>query len=340
MALPFNPREVLAAARDAVAMAVGARVDQPHPLAEGLTLRKIAVACGEISKPRMSFENDLAVMGRGMATSDFAKILADGVAQITIATYGSQAEHNAFTDTVEVANFKPAALPALDGDMSLEPLGENAEIQRGYAFLAAGAAREVSLTTFARAVVISRESIINDELGGISKVLATLGASAARLESRMVSDALEENPALDDGREVFHADHMNVVAAALDAIGLGQAMALLRTQPTSAGLRADLRARHLVVAPDLEYVANRLIVESSLDVKVSSLANLPNGRWFLMADKVGCPTVATLRLQGAKLPVRVESRRGPIKADGAGVRVIADLGACMLRRTGIVRGGV
>ena len=115
MALPFNPREVLAAARDAVAMAVGARVDQPHPLAEGLTLRKIAVACGEISKPRMSFENDLAVMGRGMATSDFAKILADGVAQITIATYGSQAEHNAFTDTVEVANFKPAALPALDG---------------------------------------------------------------------------------------------------------------------------------------------------------------------------------------------------------------------------------
>ena len=188
--------------------------------------------------------------------------------------------------------------------------------------------------------MIVRDATINDELGGISKVLATLGASAARLESRMVSDALEENPALDDGREVFHADHMNVVAAALDAIGLGQAMALLRTQPTSAGLRADLRARHLVVAPDLEYVANRLIVESSLDVKVSSLANLPNGRWFLMADKVGCPTVATLRLQGAKLPVRVESRRGPIKADGAGVRVIAELGACMLRRTGIVRGGV
>ena len=51
-------------------------------------------------------------------------------------------------------------------------------------------------------------------------------------------------------------------------------------------------------------------------------------------------TIGVLRLHGAKTPLRVEQKRRPFEIDGAAVKVVADLGACLLSRTGIVRGGV
>lgn len=336
----FNPREIMAAAPDAVALAMGEKLDRPHPLAADLTLRRIAYAFGSIVRKQSSIEPDMAVVARGLATSDFSKVLADGVAGVTISTYRNQAEHTAFTERLEVANFKPETLPALDADISLEPLGENAEIQRGTVMLTAGSARQASLMVFARAVLVSRETIINDAMGAISLVFAGLGASAARLEARLVAEELESNPILDDDAVTFHADHKNVVDGVLNGANFGQAMALLRTQPTSSGQRADLRAKHLVVGPDLEYTARQLVVDAGLDVVVSTLANLPDGRWYALADKTTSPTIATLNLRGAKSPLRIEQRRRPLNCDGVAVLVGADLGARVLSRTGIVRGGI
>ena len=270
-----------------------------------------------------------------MATADFSRAMAEGVAQVTLKTYSSQAEHLRFCAVQSVQGFKPADLPALDTDISLEPLGESAEITQGYAFLTAGAA-QVRLNTFGRVIVISRQAIINDQTDAFGKIFASLGLSAARLEARLVAAALESNPVLDDGAVVFGVEHKNVVTGPLD---IGLAMALLRTQVTSAGNRADLAAKHLVVNPELEFTACQIIKDAGLDIQVSTLAYLPSGRWYLTADPAISPTIGVLRLFGAKTPVRVEQRRHMVQIDGTAVRVVADLGACLLSRTGIVRGG-
>lgn len=335
----FNSKEVLAAASDAIAMHVGASLKQPHPLANHLTLSQIAFAAGAQARLPQAGEHDLAVMGRGMGTADFSRALAEGVAQVTIKTYSSQAEHLRFCAVQSVQDFQPAELPALDTDISLELLAENAEIMHGYAFLTAGAA-QVRLNTFGRAIVISRQAIINDQTDAIGKIFASLGLSGARLEARMVAAALESNPVLDDGAVVFHADYQNILASNLTGPNLGLAMALLRTQTTAAGNKADLAAKHLIVSPEDEYMARQLILESGLDVQVSVLAYLPSGRWFLTADPAISPTIGVLRLLGAKTPLRVEQKRRMVEVDGAAVKVVADLGACLLSRTGIVRGGL
>ena len=217
-------------------------------------------------------------------------------------------------------------------------MGENAEITQGYAFLTAGAA-QVRLNTFGRAIVISREAIINDQTDAIGKIFASLGLSGARLEARLVAAALESNPMLDDGAVVFDASRQNILNGNLTGPNLGFAMALLRNQTTAAGNKADLAAKHLIVSPEQEFMARQLILESGLDVQVSVLAYLPAGRWYLTADPAISPTIAVLRLLGAKTPVRVEQKRRPFEIDGAAVKVVADLGACLLSRTGIVRGG-
>jgi hypothetical protein len=337
--MKFNSKEIQAAAVDAVALATGQQVKAPHPLAAEIGLRDIAFACGDLARKCSPGTHDLAIVGYGMGTADFSALLAKGASAATINSYAAQAEHSKFCSRLEVIDFQPSELPALDADLGLEPLLEGAKITQGLAFLSAGSTA-VQLITYAKAIGVSRELIINNRTFALGHIFAGLGASAARTEARLVAACLEANQTLDDGNVVFDAAYGNVLPQALSTLNLGAAMALLRNQLTSAGQRADYRARHLVVASDLEFVAHTLVVDSGIDLTVSTLADLPDGRWYLTADPAICPTIATLVLQSAKVPVRVEAKRRPINLDGAAVQVVADLGATLLRRVGIIRGGV
>ena len=343
-AMTYNttPTEILAAAPDAVAIAAGASLERPHPLAQTLTLAQIATVCAVQAAPRRAIETDQSVVARGMGTGDFARVLAQGVAALAVQTYDGQAEHAAFAVPVEVKNFHPVTVAAVEAQgIELELLGQNAEISRSGAFLAAAGTAPVQLTTFAKIIGISRQAVVNDDLGAFATAVAGLGGSAARLEAQLIAAALEANPLLDDGSPVFDASHGNVVAAALDGPALGGAMALLRNQRTAAGQLAGLRARHIVVAPDNEFVARVLVKDSGLDsaVTVSVLPNLPAGSWYLLADPKTSPVIGLLRLAGQKKPVRVEQKKRGNLSDSTFVAVVCDTGAAILRRTGIVRGG-
>lgn len=335
----FNSKEVKNAAVDAVAIAIGQHIKAPHPLAAEIGLREIAYACGDLNRKFPEGTPDLAVVGFGMGTSDFSSLLAKGVQTATTNTYTAQAAHAAFCSKLEVINFLPGEAPALDSDLALLPLLENAQITKGHAFLSVGSAF-VQLTTFARAVVVSRELIINNRIFALGQIFGTLGASAARAEARLVAACLEANQTLDDGAVVFDAAYGNVLPQALSTLNLGAAMALLRNQLTASGQRADYKAKHLIVSSEQEYTALQLVNDAGIDLTVSVLADLPETRWFLTADPAICPTITTLVLQSAKVPVRVESKRRPFNVDGSCVQVVADLGATLLRRTGIIKCGI
>lgn len=337
----FTPGAVMAAAPDAIRQAIGDQVDCPHPLADGLTLRQIAYAAGARVRSPSENETDLSVMGRGMHSSEFSAVLADGYTTITRASYDSHAaDHLNFSAVMEVSDFKPVEMVALDDDgLDLDKLSDNGRVTHGSVFMAS-VQQSVRLTTYAKAVLVSRQAIINDQASVISQSFTAVGVSAGRIESRLVTAALENPPLLSDGLPVFGTQHVNVVEHPLSAAALGAGMAALRTQPTATGQRAGLSAVHIVTSPELEFEARRLIRDAGLDLRVSVLADLPAYRWYLLADAVACPAVAVLRLYGARNPIRVEQRRTPIEMDGTLVQVTADLGACLLRRTGIVRGGI
>jgi hypothetical protein len=335
----FTPGAVMTAAPDAIRQAIGEHVKHPHPLADGLSLRQIAYAAGALVRQPQPEEVDLSIVARGMHSSDFSAVLASGYQIATVAAFDAQAaDYLAFAAVLEVNNFKPVELPAMDTDLGLEKLAEHGEIKPGIALLAAGN-RSVRLTTFARAILVSLETIINDQSRIVAQTFAGAGSSAGRIESRLVAAALENPPALDDDKAVFGVEHGNLIEEILSGPALGAAMAALRTQPTSTGQRANLRAAYIVTSPELEFEARRLIRDAGLDLRVSVLADLPAHRWYLLADPASCPAIAVLRLASSRHPVRVEQRKTPIEIEGTFVQVAADLGACLLRRTGIVRGG-
>ena len=337
---PFKPGVVMAAAPDAVLMAIGHAPQHPHPLADGLTLRQIAYAAGFQVREQQPHEHDLSVMARGMCSQDFGSVLAGAYVIPTRAAYDSSAgDHLAIAATIEVDNFNPVEMPALDADIKLEVLTENGSVKHGVAMLAGGA-RSVRLVSYAKGVLISRETIINDQAKLISQTVSSAGASAARIEARLIASALENPASLDDGAPVFGIEYGNLIEAALTGPNLGAAMALLRTQLTSAGQRSGLAARFIVTSPELEYTARHEIRQSGLDLEVAVLADLPPARWYLLADPIASPAVGILRLTGTRHPIRVEQRRIPFEVDGSMIQVAADLGATLLRRTGIVRGGL
>ena len=336
--MQFDHREVLAAAKVHIAVAMGAQPSRPHPLADSISLRDICYALGHKVRPQLSHEQDNVVRARGMATADFSRLLAEGATVPTVIAYDKQAEHNQFAASVEVIDFKPTNFPALDNDFSLSPLMEGSEMRRGTANLVTGAASTV-LTTYAKAIEISREAILADQTEAIRSVFGTLGTNVARLEARLIASCLEANAAMDDGQPAFHADYGNLLVSTYSATAFGVAASMLRTQLTSSGQRADLRAQFMVCAPDLEYAAQQSMFQAGLDIQVVVLANLPAGRWYVLADPLASPTIAVLRLRGEKRPVRVEEKKRPLNTDGTWVQVSADLGTTILSRVGIVRCG-
>lgn len=334
----IKPAEILAAAPDFFALQMGAApTSTTHPLAESLSARKIAHAIGAKLRKPTDTEGDMAVMARGLRSADFARLLADGAKNVTVAAFDAAAqEHLQFAAVTPVEGFKAETLPAIDGDLDMQPMSEFAEIAHGAALVAAGGAA-VQLTTFGRIVWASRHLIINDQLAALKTVFAAVGAHAAQKEAAIVVATLNTNPLMDDAAPMF--SDSNTIKAALDGTSLGLSMGTLRNQTSAAGSALNLRAAHIVVAPELEYAARKAVLDAGLDLKVAALAGLPAARWFLLPDPAFHPVLTVLRLAGSPSPVRLEHKVS-FDTDGTGIRVTADLGAAFLRRTGIVRGGI
>lgn len=340
--LHFNPKEIIAAASDAIALIAGGNVSRPHPIANQLSMREVARGFGIAKDPHYAAgRDDRTVEAFGLMTSDFSQALIRGLLPLAVVAYYGQAEHLSFVSKKEVVDFKPVNIPAVDMDVDLELIGEGAEVSHFSAVLSGGA-REVALASFGRTLTLSRVAMVNNEMLALGQLFASAGGSAARLESRLVAAAMEGNPTLDDGKLVFGSEYSNVltgVDGAFSNVAAAKAAAMLRKQPTESGQRADLRAKHLVVEPELEMFARSFVKEYDPEIKVSVLAGLPDGRWYLMADPTLAPTVGVLRLAGMKDPVTAKKPMERMSGDGIHTRVIADLGACLLRRIGIVRGG-
>ena len=122
----IKPAEILAAAPDFFALQMGAApTSTTHPLAESLSARKIAHAIGAKLRKPTNTEGDMAVMARGLRSADFARLLANGAKNVTIAAFDAAAqEHLQFAAVTPVEGFKAETLPAIDGDLDMQPMSE------------------------------------------------------------------------------------------------------------------------------------------------------------------------------------------------------------------------
>lgn len=339
-------QDLLEAIRDAASLRAGIitqKMAHPdaHLLASGDSnlLQQMAIAC--VPPEMRNSGNPAGVFGLGLSTPNFKNTLSILLRSATVGKLTGHAPHRAFCDMRTLKSFMPHDFPRADLDLELVEANEGSELPEMLIFDSGTLSARVK--TWGRNISVTRQIVLNDDVKLLASIAGNAGANAARLEAGLVYGLLQANPTLADGELLFHADHGNIVASPLAVGALSDGLAALKTQPTPAGLAADLDAAYLVVAAELEFAARTLLHSAGMDnITVIASAALPTGRWYLFADPAQAPVVALLHLDARRdgLTIGPASTRSGTAFDGVRMGIRFDVGVVAVGRVGAVRGGV
>jgi len=328
--------------------ALYARINPQHQLSE--PARRYAYATPvDMAKELLTLRGE-STMGLSPAsiitralhtTSDFPIILGDTVGRVLRDAYqAAPAGVRRLGRQTTARDFRAVNKIMLGEAPLLEKLNEHGEIKAG---TMAEAREAYKVETWARKIGITRQVLVNDDLGAFSDLARRMGQGAADTEARILVDLLEANtgngPKLSDNKTLFHADHGNKAGsgAAISDTTLSAARLALRTQKGIEDRTIRVTPKNLLVPPALETDAEKWLAtvapakaadvnpfSGSLSLVVEPRLTSAT-RWYVTADPGEIDGLEYAYLSGNEGP-QVESRSG-WDVDGVEIRVILDFGA-------------
>jgi hypothetical protein len=195
------------------------------------------------------------------SSSDFPLLLADVANKVLRASYEAAPQTFApISQIVNIPDFKPRKMLQAGPAPTLELVGEHGEFTHG---TIAESKEQFSLKTYGRIFAITRQALINDDLGAFGDVPAKFGQSARNLESDKAWEEITNNPDLGDSISLFDdSDHHNLgtPGSAISVTSLGIARAAMRVQKDQDGETVlNLNPRYLIVPASLETEASKFV---------------------------------------------------------------------------------
>jgi len=169
---------------------------------------------------------------------------------------------------------------------------------------------------YERGVNFTWEMLINDDLGAFRNIGRELGLAARNTINDFVIGFIRDNSAIYDGDELFHANHSNLGSSALDESSLAAAVTAMREQMSEKGNPLNIEPGFLVVPPELEFTAKKLVhsalvpggsnndinvLQGMVEVLVEPLLTDANN-WYLVAKPSSIATVEMGFLGGSETP--------------------------------------
>lgn len=200
-------------------------------------------------------------------TSDFALVVSNAMGKVALDSYqAAESPLKTLCRQRTLPNFKPSTAIRLGEMGRLEPIAEDGEIthtSRGEH------GESMRLKTFARGITVSRQLLIDDDLGMMGDMTAAMGEAAAQTEADELVTLLIGNPNMSDGTPVFDASRGNVhdVADPFSTVGQGEAAiaATRKSMRQRTGLDGrtliNVSPRFLLVGPELEDEAEKALAE-------------------------------------------------------------------------------
>lgn len=253
------------------------------------------------------------VLAEAGTTSDFPILLSNEMNKVLQGAYKSVPdEWQRFTRQVDVADFKEQKVIKLTEADDLLPLAEMEEYQDS---TLAESQEGYKVAKYGREFSVSWETIVNDDLNGITRQPERFGRAAGRLVNKLIYNLLETNPTMSDSKALFHVDHGNLITDALSETGLQNALIKLRTQKDDRNNPISLRPRYILVPPHQEVIAKKLVQSTTaLSATAQGVVNPFQGiaevivcdwltdtnDWYLLADPADVDGiyVAFLRMIG------------------------------------------
>ena len=287
-------------------------------------------------------------------TADFTVILGNTVNRTLRAAYEAAPQtFRPFVRETTVSDFKAVTRAQLGEAPQLEKVNEHGEFKRG----TIGEGSETyKIATFGKIVGITRQALINDDLGAFTRLSQMFGVQAAQLESDLVWWQILANPTMGDNVALFHlASHKNLQsAAALSKTTLSKMRTAMAKQVGVDGKTVlNIRPASLLIPVELEDAAAELlrstrypdavanaVADSLKSLAIISEPRIDNGinnpsigaavagsatAHYLAASPSSTDTIELAYLEGNR-GVYTESKMG-FNTDGVEIKVRMDAGA-------------
>jgi len=313
-------------ARAAMTNAIQARVGLAQPTEgnqyRGLTMSELARACVESAGVSTRGMDRMQVVGLAFthSNSDFPALLGDAANRAVLRGYQEVEEQfDQFTRPVNLSDFKPTNLVGLGAFSNLDIVPEGGEYKYGTFSEQAQSAR---LVTFGKLFSITRQAVINDDLGVFNDVPRKMGQAAKRTIANAVYQLLLSNPTLKDGHALFSAEHGNLLPGAIISTtsvdAMQSAMALqedadgqiirvpmksLLTPVALGGLARTVRTSQFEVGASNRNNTTPNIVQNTFDVIADGrLDAASTAAWYGVADPNFVDGIVVGYLDGNQTP--------------------------------------
>lgn len=268
----FGPATITADAQDKFRAAgtdalllrsnVVARPEKPADGADelrGYSLKELAREALRIGNHSVK-GNSMEMVGRALSVSDLPYILANVANKSLFAGWDTAPETwRQWCGTDQVSDFKTHSMPRASELSDLEEVPESGEFRYGKM---TEAQEQYAVVTYGKLFAITRQTIINDDLGALTRIPAQHGEAASRKIADVAYAVLTANAAMGDGTALFHADHSNLVANGSGAVP-GQAT--IAAMILAMKMQQDLQGlRRLNIRP--EYVIMPVALEGAAEV--------------------------------------------------------------------------
>lgn len=258
-------------------------------------------------------------------TSDFPNLLTGTGNRVLLASYEAAASPlKAIARQTTIADFRSKTSLRLSEFPALEQVNESGEIKFG----SRGEAKEsYSLKTFGKLFGISRNALINDDLGAFGDFSRAAGQAAAETEANQLAGLLTANSGngvtMDDTKALFHTDHANKAASGtvIDVTTIAAARKALRDQKGLDGVTPiNVVPKYLLVGTAKETEAEKVLADITPAVvgevnpfagKLTLLVEprLSGNAWRIFADPATAPVLEYAYLSSAQGP-QMASREG------------------------------
>lgn len=345
--------------RAAMANAILNRVDPgKHKLEanardfRGLSLIGMVSAAMEADGQSVRGKTPNELLAQAMhTTSDFPLILQD-VANITLRAAYENAPKTfmPIASQSSATDFRAKHSVQIGGGSGLEKVNESGEFKHG---TVSEGGESYKLDTFGKIFDFSRQLMINDNIGALTRFLNQVGALAGRNENKVFWDLVKSNPQLSDGTAVYGtgATRKNQVAGAtINETTLNLARVAMRQMVGLDGEPISVAPKFIVVNSTRETEAQKALVVvqpdsttnanvfgNSLQIIVEPLLDgVANNPFYFFADPNMVPALEYCYLDGESGPY-LETKWG-FEVDGMSLKVRHDFGAGFVDFRGTVKG--
>lgn len=314
---------------------------------ERLGIRAASRAPEDIVRAALAGSYQREVSAQGLqGTADFSILLGNVVNQTIRAAYATVPDTwRRFAAVGSVTDFRPHYRVRLSTFGTLRKVNENGEFENQP--IPDGSRESIAAETKGMIVALTRQAIINDDLGAFNTLSVQLGRTAARTIEEDVYALLAENgglgPDMSDGNPLFDAAHGNIAgtAAAISVDAFDKIDALMAAQKDQGGKEwLDLNPEVLLVPRGMKAKAI-MLNEAEYNPDITGRTGVPNTvrgmfgdivasprisgtRWYVFADPAVAPVLEVAFLNGEQEPF-IDQQEG-FRVDGVEWKVRHDYG--------------